>query len=792
MKFSEQWLREWVNPDVGTQQLAHQLTMAGLEVDAIEAVAADFDQVVVGEVSQLEAHPDADKLRVCQVNIGDKKALSIVCGAANVFAGARVPVALVGASLPGGLKIKKSKLRGVESHGMLCSAKELGMVEQADGLLILPDDAPVGEDIRKYLKLDDVSIELGLTPNRGDCLSLAGIAREVGVLNQLDVSVPNGKNPTVALVDKFDVNVEASEDCPVYVGRIIRGIDQAAATPIWMQERLRRSGLRSLGPVVDVTNYVLLEFGQPMHAFDLDKLSGGIVVRHAKQGEKIKLLDEQIIELTEGTLVIADEKAPVALAGIMGGADSAVQDSTKDIFLESAFFSPLAIAGRARSYGLHTDSSHRFERGVAPDLQQRAIERATELLLDIVGGKAGPVVKRQSKESLSHKEAIKLRSQRISRVLGIDIPPQEVKSILKRLGMEVFSEGDDWKVTPPAFRFDIEQEVDLIEELGRISGYDNLPYTRPVSPLIMHPKPESRVDLRRIRQLLTDLGYQEAITYSFVEPEFQSLFEPDLENLPLLNPISAEMAVMRTSIWPGLVQAMQHNLHRQQNRICLFECGLKFVRQGSELKQEMVVAGLRYGDRYPEQWGLDSEKSDFFDVKKELESLLQLAGSATEYQFNAETHPALHPGQSVRLLRGDRDAGWLGVLHPSISQKLGVKQSVILFELKLDVVQQGQVPRFEMLSKFPAIRRDLAIIVDIDVTAQRVEETIKKSAPDALKNIELFDVYTGEGIDSGRKSLALGLTLQDLSRTLTDTEVDTVMVQIVQVLQSELGATLRE
>ncbi|MDH5777337.1 MAG: phenylalanine--tRNA ligase subunit beta, partial [Gammaproteobacteria bacterium] len=338
MKFSEQWLREWVNPDVGTQQLAHQLTMAGLEVDAIEAVAADFDQVVVGEVSQLEAHPDADKLRVCQVNIGDKKALSIVCGAANVFAGARVPVALVGASLPGGLKIKKSKLRGVESHGMLCSAKELGMVEQADGLLILPDDAPVGEDIRKYLKLDDVSIELGLTPNRGDCLSLAGIAREVGVLNQLDVSVPNGKNPTVALVDKFDVNVEASEDCPVYVGRIIRGIDQAAATPIWMQERLRRSGLRSLGPVVDVTNYVLLEFGQPMHAFDLDKLSGGIVVRHAKQGEKIKLLDEQIIELTEGTLVIADEKAPVALAGIMGGADSAVQDSTKDIFLESAFF----------------------------------------------------------------------------------------------------------------------------------------------------------------------------------------------------------------------------------------------------------------------------------------------------------------------------------------------------------------------------------------------------------------------------------------------------------------------
>ncbi|MDH5181289.1 MAG: phenylalanine--tRNA ligase subunit beta [Gammaproteobacteria bacterium] len=792
MKFSEQWLREWVNPAITTQELAHQLTMAGLEVDVIEPVAAEFDLVVVGEVLSLEAHPDADKLRVCQVNVGESTPLTIVCGAANVRQGVKVPAALIGANLPGGLKIKKSKLRGVESHGMLCSAKELGMAEQAEGLLILPDDAPIGESVRDYLALDDVSIELGLTPNRGDCLSIAGIAREVGVINQRDVTTPTTKNITVALVDKFNVKVSAPRDCPAYVGRIIRGIDQSATTPIWMQERLRRCGVRSLGPVVDVTNYILLELGQPMHAFDLDKLSGSINVRHAKAGEKIKLLDEQLIELTEGTLVIADDKAPVALAGIMGGADSAVSDGTKDIFLESAFFAPLAIAGKARSYGLHTDSSHRFERGVSPDLQSRAMERATELLLSIVGGKAGPIVKQQSSDHLPVKLPLPLRAARIARVLGVKIPANDITAILKRLGMEIFVEGEDWKVTPPIFRFDIEQEVDLIEEIGRIFGYDNLPESRPVSPMVMQPNPEERLDLRRIRHLLTDLGYQEAITYSFVEPGMQSLFTPELEALPLANPISAEMAVMRTSLWPGLVQAMLYNLHRQQNRISLFECGLKFVRQDSELKQEMVLAGLRFGEVYPEQWGLKAGKGDFFDVKNDVEAICRIAGAFTEYQFEPAGHAALHPGQSVRLMRNGVEAGWLGVLHPSICRKLGLTQTVVLFELNLAVLQRGRVPVFEPLSKFPAIRRDLAFVINETITAQQVRDTILKTAPESLRSIELFDVYTGEGIDSGRKSLALGLTLQDLSRTLTDSEVDTVMAQIKGVLQSDLGATLRE
>jgi phenylalanyl-tRNA synthetase beta chain len=792
MKFSEQWLREWINPAISTTELAHQLTMAGLEVEAVETVAGDFSLVVVGEVLQVEPHPDANKLRVCQVNVGQPAPLNIVCGAANVRQGMKAPVALVGAVLPGDFKIKKSKLRGVPSHGMLCSTKELGLSEQAEGLMELPAEAPVGEDMRHYLQLDDVSIELGLTPNRGDCLSLAGIAREVGVLNQRVVSGPEIVPQAATIDDTLPVVLEAEADCPHYVGRVIRGINPIARTPLWLQERLRRSGLRSLGPVVDVTNYVLLELGQPMHAFDLQKLSGRIRVRHAVAGEKITLLDEQIVELEAGTLLIADESTPVALAGIMGGADSAVSEQTTDIFLESAFFDPLAIAGRARRYGLHTDSSHRFERGVAADLQVPAMERATQLLLEIVGGEAGPVIEVSMPDKLPVRANITLRETRIARVLGASVAADSVSEILSRLGMAVELTPTGWNVIPPAFRFDLAIEEDLIEEIARIYGYDNLPSTTPSVHLQMPSRPEGRVRLDRMKQVLVDLGYAEAITYSFVDPKLQQLLDPQQQAIALANPISADMGVMRTNLWPGLVQALQYNLNRQQNRLFLFECGLKFVKQDSEIKQEMVVAAALTGSRYPAHWGRQTAALDFFDIKGHVENLLDLTGLAEQFNFQHESHPVLQPGQSAAIYRQNRLVGWVGALHPSVEQALGLSQRVYVFEIEGAALSDGRVPKFMPLSRYPSIRRDIALVVDESISAAEVLDCIRLCGSEYLTNIELFDVYVGEGIDSGRKSLALGLTLQDLSRTLKDTEIEQVLNQILSVLNSKLGATLRE
>ena len=792
MKFSEKWLREWVDPPVSTEELAHQLTMAGLEVDAVEPVAGAFSKVVVGRVLKVEAHPDADKLRVCEVDVGGDEPLPIVCGAANVREGLRAPVALVGAKLPGGFKIKKSKLRGVPSHGMLCSASELGLAEQSEGLMELPDDAPVGADLREYLDLDDVTIELGLTPNRGDCLSIAGVAREVGVLNRVPVEGPEIPPQANAIKDTLTVHLEAPEDCPRYVGRIIRGIDPAATTPLWLQEKLRRSGLRSLGPVVDVTNYVLLELGQPMHAFDLARIAGGIHVRRATAGEKLTLLDGQEVTLTEGTLVIADDHRPLALAGIMGGAESAVQDATTDIFLESAWFAPQAIAGRARSYGLHTDSSHRFERGVDPELQLQALERATFLLLEIVGGQAGPVIEQVVSEHLPRRAPVRLREARIERVLGTAIAGDEVADTLSRLGMRVEAGEGGWQVTPPPFRFDIAIEVDLIEEVGRIHGYDNLPETTPAVPLRMPERPEARVPLARIRERLVDLGYAEAITYSFVDPDLQKRLDPDHPAIELANPIASDMAVMRTSLWPGLLQAAKYNLNRQQNRLCLFECGLRFIRQDSEIKQEMMVSGVLSGSVAPQQWGISPRNVDFFDAKGHVEALLELTGRRADFTFKADSHPALHPGQSAAIVHADRGTvGRVGALHPAQASALGLSQEVYLFELQADILQSGEVPKYRPLSKYPSIRRDIALVVDADIPAETVLEAIREAGAEHLTDIELFDVYTGEGIDLGRKSLALGLTLQDLSRTLKDTEVEAEVNHILDVLKNKLGATLR-
>lgn len=791
MKFSEQWLREWVNPDVSTAELCEQFTMAGLEVDSVEPAAPSFDGVVVGHVLKVTAHPDADKLRVCEVSVGKGTPLQVVCGAPNVKEDMRVPFAQVGAYLPGDMKIKRAKLRGVESEGMLCSAKELGLSDDASGLMALPEDAPAGEDLRKYLNLDDQLIEIDLTPNRGDCLGMIGVARESGVLNRCDVTVPEIKSIKAKTKEKFDIKIEAPEDCPRYIGRIITGIDNSVKTPDWLIERLRRSGLNSISPVVDVTNYVLLELGQPMHAFDLQKLNKGIKVRHTKDKEKLILLDGKEVSLTAGTLVIADHKRPLAIAGVMGGEDSGVIENTTSILLESAFFTPDAIIGKARSYSLHTDSSYRFERGVDPEMQKRAIERATALLLDIVGGEAGPVMEEVSKKHLPARSQVKLRRARITQVLGITLSDDDVSEILTRLGMKITSLKEGWKVTPPSYRFDIELEVDLIEELGRIYGYSRIKSKQPETPMHILPVSEKKIEMQRIRSVLVDRGYEEAITYSFVEPELQKLLIPKTESVELANPISSDMSVMRTSLWPGLIQAASYNQNRQQPRIRLFETGLIFQQQKNAIVQENRIAGIALGEVITEQWGENGRTIDFYDVKADVEALLELGGAAN-YRFEADTCEALHPGQSARIHVDGKPAGWLGVLHPSVTQAVELTGNPVIFELRLDAIMQANVAKFVEISKFPSIRRDIAIIVDEQITAQSVQECVENSAGYLLNNVVLFDMYQGKGIDSGRKSLALGLTLGDSSRTLMEEDVEAVLGKVVSALNTNLGAVLRD
>jgi phenylalanyl-tRNA synthetase beta chain len=792
MKFSEQWLREWVDPPVTTEQLAEQLTMAGLEVDSLAPVAGEFSGVVVGEVLEVKPHPDAAKLRVCRVNVAEGEPLQIVCGAPNVYAGMRAPTALVGAVLPGGFKIKRAKLRGVESLGMLCSARELELSEAAEGLMELPPDAPVGKDIRDYLALDDVVVDVDLTPNRGDCLGVAGIAREVGVLNRLPVTGPDIQPVTASIADRFPVTVAVPDACPRYLGRVITGVDTTAQTPLWMQEKLRRSGIRSLGPVVDVTNYVLLELGQPMHAFDLDELDGGISVRMARNAETLVLLDGRTVELDADTLLITDANKALALAGIMGGENSGVSDVTRSLFLECAFFTPEAIAGRARRYGLQTDSSHRFERGVDPELQFRAIERATQLLLSLVGGEAGPVIDVSDPARLPQVTPIQLRRRRLRRLLGVELPDEEVVDILLRLGAHVESSEEGWLVIPPSFRFDLSIETDLIEELGRVHGYDRIPSSLPSGHSTMVPQPEARVARERISETLVDRGYQEAITYSFVDPQTQSRLDPEAAAVFLSNPISSEMSVMRTSLWPGLLTTLQHNRSRQQKRVRIFEQGLRFIHKDDEYKQENVLSALVCGSLYPEQWGLPQRPVDFFDVKGDLEAVLTLGGRRDAFSFQAGTHPALHPGRAARVFCDDRPVGWLGNLHPELAQMLEIPDETVLFEIETAAIQRGIEPKFQDLSRFPSVRRDLAIVVDAAVSARSVRATVRAAGGEWLRELRVFDVYQGKRIETGRKSIALGLILQDSSRTLTDEDVDGVIARVTASLEQELGATLRD
>ncbi|AGA91529.1 phenylalanyl-tRNA synthetase, beta subunit [Thioflavicoccus mobilis 8321] len=791
MRFSVAWLREWVDPPIDVQTLADQLSMAGLEVDAIEPAAPAFSGVVVGEVLALEPHPNADKLRVCTVAAGRDEALQIVCGAANVAQGMRVPVALVGAELPGGFKIKRAKLRGVESLGMICSAAELGLAESSNGILPLPVQAPVGEDLRSYLALDDSCIEVDLTPDRGDCLGLAGIAREVAAINRTALRTPT-ITPVAATSDERPVvRLEAPEACPRYAARVVRGIDPTAETPLWMRERLRRSGLRAIHPVVDVTNYVMLELGQPMHGFDLAQIEEGIRVRLARDGERLALLNGEALTLRGDSLVIADAERPLALAGIMGGEGSGVTAATRDVLLESAFFAPTAIAGRARSYGLHTDSSHRFERGVDPGLQVRALERATELLLAIAGGAFGPVVDCAVADQLPQRAPLTLRRQRIAQVLGLELDDAVVEDLLVRLGMEVAPVAEGWSVVPPSSRFDLVLEVDLIADLGRLYGYDRIPVQRACSATVAHLPEETGFDLERAKLALVERGYFEVITYSFVSPDLQALLDPAATPLVLANPLSAEMAAMRTSLWPGLLQAARQNLARQQPRMRLFESGLRFRNVAGELHQEPVLAGLLVGDVAPEQWGEPARAIDFYDMKGDLEALLRLTGCPQTFRFVSGELAALHPGQTARIEREGRSVGVAGMLHPAIAAQLDIAGDVFLFELELGPLLDGALPAFQPLSKFPVIRRDLALELDEAIPYERVHHCIADAAGALLRELVLFDVYRGDKITPGCKSLALGLILQASSQTLTDQEVDEVLDGVLARLAGDLGARLR-
>ncbi|MET0065718.1 MAG: phenylalanine--tRNA ligase subunit beta [Candidatus Thiodiazotropha sp.] len=791
MRFSEAWLREWVNPSVDTQALADQLSMAGLEVDSVEPVAATFSGVVVGEVLSREQHPDADKLSVCQVSVGGEQPLQIVCGARNVAAGMRVPVATVGALLPGDFKIKKAKLRGVQSLGMICSASELGLAESSDGIMPLPADAPVGEDFRGYLSLQDQAIEVDLTPDRGDCLSLAGIAREVGVINRCPVTPVEIRPQPAVLEDRMEVMLEADEACPRYACRVVRNVNTAAETPLWMQERLRRSGIRSLGAVVDVTNYILLELGQPMHGFDLQRIEQRIRVRLARAGERLTLIGGREIELLEGTLVIADEERPIALAGIMGGEETAVNDATRHVLLESAFFAPTAISGKARGYGLHTDSSHRFERGVDPQLQVDALERASELLASIAGGELGPVVEKVHAERIEPRPVILLRAERVNRLLGVVIEADEVSDILVRLGMQVEAVEQGWRVQAPSCRFDISIEVDLIEEIGRIYGYTRIPAHRGVSPMIMEDRAETAFGLDRAKELLVGRDYQEVVTYSFISPEIEALIDPQAQGIRLANPISADMSVMRTSLWPGLLQTAAYNQARQQPRVRIFESGLCF-QQREAIEQQARLGGLVSGNRFSEQWGEAVVRADFYDVKADVEAVLSLLGATQDLSFSPAQHPALHPGQCAEIFRQEVSVGVIGMLHPELEKQLDLNGSTFLFELDLDGLGEGTLPHFDSLSKFPSIRRDLALVVDEGVSYDTIRNLIREEAGKILTDILLFDVYTGKNIDSGRKSLALGLILQEKSHTLTDQEVEEVVAAVLQRLTRDAGAKLRD
>lgn len=784
MKFSESWLRTFVNPPLAARELADAITMSGVEVERIEPVAPPFDGVVVGEVLKVERHPDADRLTVCLVNAGGKP-LTIVCGAPNVTAGIKVPAALPGANLPGAA-IRVAKVRGVESHGMLCSAKELGLAEDAAGLLVLPPDTAVGTDVRKLLDLDDQLLTLKPTPNRGDCLSLLGFAREVSAVTGALLAAPEPRAVRATVADRLAVTLEAPRACPRYCGRLVKGVNATAATPQWMTQRLARSGIRAISALVDITNYVMLELGQPLHAFDAGRLEGGIRVRQARAGEKLTLLNGEAPPLTPAFLVIADEAKAVALAGIMGGLDTSVSDGTRDVFLESAFFSPEAIAGKARLLNFTSDSSYRFERGVDFAGTLAALERATQFVLEICGGSAGPVT--EARAALPSRDPVRLRLARVERLLGIKLDGTQVSDILRRLRFEFTAAEGEFRVTPPSHRFDIAIEEDLIEELARIHGYDRIPATLPAALTGMLPAPEGKRDAATIRRLLVSRDYQEIVSYSFVDAGWESDLAGNAAPVALANPIASQMSVMRSTLAGGLISSLAFNLSRKQPRVRLFEIGRCFMTPVSgEYPQPVRVGGLAYGDARHEQWGLKGRPADFYDVKSDVEALL--APRAAE--FRPAGHPALHPGKSARIVTGDMTVGWIGELHPRWQRKYDLPLPPVLFEFDLDAVRERGLPAYNETSKYPPVRRDIAAEIDEEISFQAILEGLRRERPAIVTEIGLFDIYRGTGVEKGKKSLAFRVLLQDTRKTLTDAEVESAIAQLRRVLQQQFNAKFR-
>jgi phenylalanyl-tRNA synthetase beta chain len=790
MQFNVEWLKKWVAIDLDAAAIAERLTASGLEVDDMRGVAAEFTDVVVARIEDCVPHPDADKLSLCTVDDGGAERLQIVCGAPNARAGIRVPLARVGARIGKDFTIKRARLRGVESAGMLCSAKELGLSDDHSGLLELPADAPIGVDLREYLGLDDAVIEVDLTPNRGDCLSIRGLARDVAASCRAEYTGLEIEPVAAVVEDRFPIRLDSPADCPRYAGRIIRGIDPAARTPLWMVETLRRCGLRSISPVVDVTNYVLLELGQPMHAFDLGKLDGEIVVRRGRAGEKLVLLDESEVDLDGDVLAICDARGPVALAGIMGGLDSGVTGTTRDILFESAWFNPATIMGKARAYGMVTDASHRFERGVDPAGQEVAVERATALLVEIAGGRPGPLLLAEEPASVPRNRPVTLRHARLSALLGFELPEREVEDILERLGMVVTRGEGSWTVIAPSSRFDIEIEEDLIEEVARIHGYDAIPEAPVTGEVAVGSAGGHRVSLDRVRETLCAGGYQEAVNYSFVDRQQLADVFQDAQVLPLANPLSADMNVMRTTLLPGLLAAVARNLRRQQGRVRLFETGVVFL-QGERLVEIDRLAGVATGDALPEQWGEAARPLDFFDIKGDVERILALRGPRQEPRFEPATLPWMHPGASAVLKLEETTVGWCGAVHPAVLKSLDIKKAVFAFELDLDRVLERDIPFAKEISRFPSVRRDLALLLPNDVSYEQVRECSAGAAGPLLEKVLVFDVYQGENLKKGYKSLAIGLIFNDVSSTLKDEDVDPIIAAVVAELEQRLGAQLR-
>ena len=795
MKFSENWLRQHVPTKASHDELVATLTAIGLEVEEVTALGESLDGVVIAQIISAEKHPEADRLQICQVDVGNGETVQIVCGAPNARAGLKAPLAKVGAVLPGGKQIKPAKLRGIESFGMLCSAKELATDSDASGLLELPADAAAGQPIAALLGLPDASIEIKLTPNRADCFGVRGIAFDVAAASGGDVA-PLAIAPVPAASDaRLAIELNAGADAPRYCGRVIEGVDAAAKTPLWMAERLRRSGVRPLSLLVDVTQYVMLELGQPMHAFDRDLLVGPVGVRRARAGESLKLLDGRDAKLDEQFLLVTDAGKPVALAGVMGGFDSRVTETSRNVFLESAHFAPDAIIGRSRKLGLHTDAAHRFERGVDPELPRTAIEYATRLILDIAGGTPGPVVEAALPEHLPQPQSITLRRARVARVLGLKIADDKIERILTALGLAVEAGADGWQVTAPSRRFDIAIEEDLIEEIARIHGYDAIPTTLPTGASRLAAPSETQVEDATARRQLAARDYLEAINYAFVDADLLAKWGATDGAVPLANPLSAELGVMRTALLPGLIAALGRNAARQQSRVRLFELGNVFtaVADAAPLHTPRIAA-VACGDAVAEQWGVAERKVGFHDLKGDLDSLAALSGARLDYR---PSQPAwAHPGRSADVWRLDDNGegvrlGWIGQLHPRLQQALEIDSDVVAFELDLAPLLVRPLPRAGGQSKYPSVRRDLAFVVAESVTWAALSTSVRKAAGPALRELVLFDVYQGKGVESGCKSLAMGLILQEQSRTLTDSEVDAAIAAVTTTLQHEHDAAIR-